>query len=83
MRLYIYCFLMKSAHYKFKSSIKKHRNNICMYSVFENDILLDTRRMAFIVARRYPDVPFFASSLLFNQLRTRLTANYTEDDEDI
>lgn len=57
---------MKSAYYKFKSSIKKHRDN-----------------MAFIVARRYPDVPFFVSSLLFNQPRTRLRANYTEDDEAI
>lgn len=54
-----------------------------MYGVFENDILLDAKRIAFIVARRYPDVPFFVSSLLFNQLRTRLRANYTENDEDI
>lgn len=43
-----------------------------MYSVFENDILLDARRMAFIVARRYPDVPFFVSSLLFRKI-TRIS----------
>lgn len=30
MRLYIHCLRIKSAYYKFKSSIKKRRNNICI-----------------------------------------------------